>query len=60
MNKNLITVKEVAEILRASEIWVKRLVKQKKIPSYKIAGKRLFDKAEIMEWIESQKNGGDK
>ena len=29
--------------------------KLKKIPSYKICGKRLFDKQEIIDWIESQK-----
>jgi len=56
MEKNFYTIKEVAELLRASEIWVRRRVKEGEIPSYKIGGKRLFKKEELDKWIESKKN----
>jgi len=56
MEKNFYTIKEVAELLRASEIWVRRRVKEGEIPSYKFGGKRLFKKEELDKWIESKKN----
>jgi len=56
MEKNFYTIKEVAELLRASEIWVRRRVKEGEIPSYKIGGKRLFEKEELDKWTESKKN----
>ena len=55
MDKKFYTVKELAELLSASELWVKRGVKAGEIPSYKIRGKRLFKKEEIEQWIDSQK-----
>ena len=56
MEKSFYTIKEVAELLRASEIWVRRRVKEGEIPSYKIGGKRLFKKEELDKWIESKKS----
>ncbi len=55
MNGNFLTIREVAGILNSSEAWIKKLIHNKTIPSYKIAGKRLFKKEEIDRWIESQK-----
>ena len=55
MEKKFYTVKELAELLMASEVWVKRRVKSGEIPSYKIGGKRLFKIKEIDSWIENQK-----
>jgi len=57
MNKDFLTVKEVANLLNSSEIWIRKLIQNKTIPSYKIAGKRLFKKDEIEQWIESQRDG---
>jgi excisionase family DNA binding protein len=56
MNKDFLTVKEVANLLNSSEIWIRKLIQNKTIPSYKIAGKRLFKREEIEQWIESQKD----
>jgi len=53
-----ITLKEVAELLKASEGWIKRLVQGNRIPSYKVGGKRLFDKQEIIDWVKSGRAAG--
>jgi len=55
MEGDFISVKEVAKLLNSSEAWIKKLIQNKTIPSYKIAGKRLFRKEEIDQWIDSQK-----
>ena len=56
MNDEYLTTKEVAKLLKATETWIKQLVKKKIIPSYKIGRKRLFKREEIDKWIESQKD----
>ena len=56
MNDEYLTTKEVAKLLKATEVWIKQLVKKKMIPSYKIGRKRLFKKEELDKWIESQKD----
>ena len=53
MSQEFITLKQVSELLQASERWIRRLVKENKIPSYKVGGKRLFDKQEVIDWIKS-------
>ncbi len=56
MNKDFLTTKDMAKLLNSSEIWIRKLVQNKIIPSYKIGGKRLFKKEEIDQWIDSQKD----
>lgn len=56
MEKKFYTIRELAELISASEIWVKRRVRTGEIPSYKIGGKRLFKREEIEKWIDSQKD----
>jgi len=55
MNDEFLTTKELAKILKSSEVWIKQLVQKNVIPSYKIGGKRLFKREEINQWIDSQK-----
>lgn len=50
------TIKEVAQLLHVSEIWVRRRMDSKELPSYKFGRRRLFKKEEIDQWIESQKD----
>jgi excisionase family DNA binding protein len=55
MIDEFLTTKDLAKLLKSSEVWIKQLVKKNAIPSYKIGGKRLFRKEEIEQWIDSQK-----
>jgi len=55
MKPEFISTKEVAELLKSSEVWIKKLVNKGLIPSYKVGGKRLYDKQEILDWIKSGK-----
>jgi len=55
MSTEFLVTKEVAKILRGTDRWVKRLVTKSLIPSYKIGGKRLYKKEDIMRWIDSYK-----
>jgi excisionase family DNA binding protein len=56
MESKFYTIKEVALLLHVSEIWVRRRMDSKEIPSYKFGRRRLFKKEEIEQWIESQKD----
>ncbi len=47
------TVSELAQVLKISEVWLYRMVREGKIPSVRIAGKTLrFKESEINDWIE--------
>ncbi len=56
MEKKFYTIKELAELLMVSELWIRRRIKSGEISSYKIGKKRLFNKEETDQWIESQKD----
>jgi excisionase family DNA binding protein len=50
---NLITPEELASILRMSESSIYRLVKERKIPFYKISGSLRFKISEIEGYINN-------
>jgi excisionase family DNA binding protein len=52
MEREFLTTKEVAELLRISVHTIKVMLNDKTIPGYKIGGQWRFNKAEIMEWIK--------
>jgi excisionase family DNA binding protein len=56
MEKIFLTIQEAADLIRLKVPTIKRLVSLGKIPSYKVSGKRLFDREELIEWVRSQKN----
>ncbi len=56
MDKNFLTFIEAADLLRLSKPTVERLVAEKKIPSYKIGRRRLFDPEELFEWVKGHRN----
>ena len=56
MEARFYTIKELIKILKVSESWIMRRIKENEIPSYKMGRKRLFKKEDIDQWIESQKD----
>ncbi|MCL6584457.1 MAG: helix-turn-helix domain-containing protein [bacterium] len=50
------TIKEVAQLLHVSEMWVRRRMNTGEIPSFKLGRRRFFEKKQIDQWIKSQKN----
>jgi excisionase family DNA binding protein len=57
-DEKYLTVKETSEFLRISVSTLNRLVRQHKIPSYRVSYRRLFDKEELVEWVRTQKSDG--
>jgi excisionase family DNA binding protein len=48
-----LNVDEVAQILRTSRTWIYTLVRQKRIPYFRIAGKSVrFSQNEIEAWLQ--------
>jgi len=55
MNKEFITVKQLATQLGLNHRTVRRKIWAKEIPAYKIGGAVLLDKEEIDLWLKTQK-----
>lgn len=54
--ENFLTLKEVARILRVSVVTMNRFMREEKIPSYKVGGRRLFDKSEVIQWVRDHRS----
>ena len=54
-DSTVLTVKEVAALLRVDEKTVYRLVKKRELPGFKVAGAWRFKRVDIGSWIEKQK-----
>lgn len=52
---SVLTVKEVATLLRVDEKTVYRLVKKRELPGFKVAGAWRFKRDDMESWIEKQK-----
>ena len=55
--KVYLTVKEACELIRTSRVTLHRMIRRGMVPSYKIGGKRLFNRKELIQWVKSQKEG---
>lgn len=55
MEKKFIDVKELSKIIGLGVTTINKYVMKGEIPSYKVGGRRLFDKDEIIEWMKSHK-----
>jgi len=55
VDNTVLTVKEVAALLRVDEKTVYRLAKKRALPGFKVAGAWRFKRADIESWIEQQK-----
>ena len=53
MERTVFNVKEVAKYLSVSESTIRKLVREKKVPHFRILSKILFDKEQIDRWISN-------
>jgi excisionase family DNA binding protein len=51
----LITVDELAAVLRCQPEKVYRLAARGEVPSYKVEGRRLFSEAEVARWLDERR-----
>ena len=55
--KTYLTVGEACELIRMSRVTLYRMIRKGIVPSYKIGGKRLFNRRELIQWVKSQGEG---
>ena len=58
MSERLLTAKEVAVLLAVSESWVRETTRAGHIPHVRLGRYRRFDRADVLAWVESLKDGG--
>lgn len=56
MDKEVLTVKQVAEFLQMDERIIYKLAKQGDIPSFKVSNQWRFLKKDIESWVEQKKS----
>jgi len=56
MEKKFLTIREAAELISFSVPAIKKMIAAGKIPCYKVGGKRLFDRDELIEWVKSKRD----
>lgn len=56
METKFLTLREASEFLRISVATLNRFMRDEKIPSYKVGGRRLFDQAELIEWVRNHRS----
>jgi len=52
MTENILTIREVADLLKINEKTVYKLAADSKIPGFKVGGSWRFDRTVIVKWIE--------
>lgn len=55
--RRLVSKEPVMEMLDVNENGLRRLVKQREIPFYKVGGRLRFDLAEIDTWLDANRVG---
>ena len=53
----LLTPDDLAKSWKVTRIWIYKLVREKKIPSYRLGKCVRFKPAEIAQWLEEKRNG---
>ena len=59
MSENILTIREVADLLKINEKTVYKLAGDAKIPGFKVGGSWRFDRATIAKWIEKGSAAAD-
>jgi len=58
--RDILTIREVADYLRITEKTAYRLAASNKLPGFKVGGSWRFRQSEIDAWIETQKTAKSK
>jgi len=58
MNGDILTIPELAELLRVAEKTVYTLAQRGEIPAFKVGGQWRFSRSAIQSWIENSSRGG--
>jgi len=51
-----LTLEQTSKFLKISISTLNRLIRQNRVPSYKVGRRRLFDKDELVEWVRTQRS----
>jgi len=54
----VLTVRELAELLRVDEKTVYRMAQRGELPGFKVSGSWRFEQGDIRAWIEARKRAG--
>ncbi|GAB4165903.1 MAG: helix-turn-helix domain-containing protein [Planctomycetota bacterium] len=57
MNDEILTIREVAELLKINEKTAYRLAAEGRLPGFKVGGSWRFERQEISNWIKRQTEG---
>jgi len=58
MHEDILTIPEVAELLRVAEKTVYTLAQRGEIPAFKVGGQWRFSRGAILSWIEDRTRAG--
>ncbi len=53
--ENYIDIKELSNLIHISISTINKMIKNKEIDSYKLSNRRLFNKEEILVWMQKKK-----
>lgn len=51
-----ITVEELSQVLKVTQVWLYKLVRQKRIPFYHVEKCIRFKESEIEQWLQQRKD----
>lgn len=56
MDRKYLRFSEAMDFLRLGRQTINRLIARKEIPNYKVGKLRIFDREELIKWVESHRN----
>jgi excisionase family DNA binding protein len=59
VNNEILDVKETSKYLKCSESFIRKLIRQNKIPYFRVGAKILFEKSKINQLIEKQTSSSE-
>lgn len=59
VNDEILTLPEVADLLKVAEKTVYTMVKRRDLPAFKVGGQWRFQRTDLLSWIEQQKKKQD-